>query len=395
MTELPDADEGSAAVHDGSVPWAAPDRAYAPATDTAPVAPQQLRPHVPAEPVSGSRAGLGSVPLRPLALGDILDGTFAAIRRNPRTVVGLAALLVTIQELLILGVQALTGDLPDASFGAEGGLSFTGGTGLVASLAIRAVVGAVLTGMIVVVVSEDVLGRGTTIGAVWGRMRAHLVRLVTAALLVGLLPYVGLLLLIVPGVVLWGGWALAMPALVLEGTGPIGAIRRSWRLVRPAFWRMWSIRLLSVVLGYVMEYLVAVPFALVAVLTTLAAGVDSGDPIPPYTLAVVALGAIVGGTLVQPFYAGVLALLYVDRRMRAEGMDITLQLDARSIGRGRSGPAVAEPGTGTSSTGTGTSSTGTRTSSTGAGPGGTGADARTVAGTGAAVPPAAAQRGAR
>ena len=40
------------------------------------------------------------VPLRPLDIGDLLDGTFTTIRRNPRSTVGLAALLVTLQQLL-------------------------------------------------------------------------------------------------------------------------------------------------------------------------------------------------------------------------------------------------------------------------------------------------------
>ena len=37
----------------------------------------------------------GIVPLRPLGLGDLYDGAFTAIRRNPKPMVGLAALVST------------------------------------------------------------------------------------------------------------------------------------------------------------------------------------------------------------------------------------------------------------------------------------------------------------
>ena len=57
------------------------------------------------------------------------------------------------------------------------------------------------------------------------------------------------------------------------------------------------------------------------------------------TLVFVVIGTILGGTVAQPFLAGVLALLYVDRRMRAEGLDLVLQQDARRARRASGNPA--------------------------------------------------------
>jgi hypothetical protein len=42
------------------------------------------------------------------------------------------------------------------------------------------------------------------------------------------------------------------------------------------------------------------------------------------TLLVNAIGAFVAGTVSRPFQGGVTALLYIDRRMRAEGLDMAL-----------------------------------------------------------------------
>ena len=306
-------------------PWAAPGQ---------PSAPPPLPPPV-AEPVSDEPAyqpTAGGIPLRPLGVGELLDGTFTTIRRNPRATIGLAALLITVQQVLIVGAQLLTGDIPTLTgfAGDTVSLELVGGFGGLIGTLLSAVVGAVLTGMLVVVVSEDVLGRRVTAGQVWARVRPRVWALLLAAAIAGLVPYVGLILLIVPGVILWGAWALTTPALVLEGLGPIQALRRSWQLAWPGFARVWSIRTLSELLATLMQYLVAVPFAVAGTLLAFALGADEGSQLPAVALAVVVLGGIAAGTLTAPFLAGVLALLYVDRRMRAEGLDLVLQRQARA-----------------------------------------------------------------
>lgn len=321
-----------------SPPWVSPSQPPAP-----PPPPGELPQAATAEPVY--RPTMGGIPLRPLGVGDILDGTFITIRRNPRATLGLAALLITLQQALVVGAQLITGDIPTLT-GFSGGLTLelVGGFGGLIGTLLSAVVGAVLTGMLVVVVSEDVLGRRVTAGQVWARVRPRLWALLVAAAIAGLLPYVGLLLLVVPGVILWGGWALTTPALVLEGLGPFRALRRSWQLAWPAFARVWSVRTLSELLAALMQYLVAVPFALAGTLVALALGAGEGSELPVVALVLVVLGGIVAGTLTAPFLAGVLALLYVDRRMRAEGLDLVLHRQARVSARTSAATAPLETG---------------------------------------------------
>lgn len=113
--------------------------------------------------------------------------------------------------------------------------------------------------------------------------------------------------------------------------------------------RVWSIRTLGELLAILMQYLVAVPFAVGGTLVAFAVGADEGSELPVVALVVVVLGGIVAGSLTAPFLAGVLALLYVDRRMRAEGLDLVLRRQARLAGTGRPAavpaPAV-DPGGG-------------------------------------------------
>src|SRR3954471_10235184 len=90
----------------GAPDWAAPGSSTPPpgwSTDQPPAAPPPTRgwgtPYAPPPP---PRPGI--VPLRPLGVGELLDGAFAAIRRYPRPTLGLAAcvmlVVTTIQVLM-------------------------------------------------------------------------------------------------------------------------------------------------------------------------------------------------------------------------------------------------------------------------------------------------------
>lgn len=321
-------------------PWSAPD----PSGDDVPRVPSGVPAAAPVAPEQVYRQQSDGVPLRPLGVGDLLDGTFTTIRRNPRATVGLAALLVTLQQLLSLAFQLVTEGLP--TFGNFEDQTFSlqaiGGFGGIVGTLLAAVVGAVLTGMLVIVVSEDVLGRRVTAAEVWRRVRRRLGALVVAAAFAGLVPYLGLPFLVFPGLILWAAWALTTPALVLEGIGPFAALRRSWRLAWPDLVRVWWVRALSVLIGTLMSFLIAVPFGAAGLVLGFATGADD-DSRPVITVLILvlsALGAIAAGMITAPFLAGVQALLYIDRRMRAEGLDLVLRRQQRTADAQRS-PARA------------------------------------------------------
>jgi hypothetical protein len=317
-------------------PWSAPD----PSGDDLPRAATGVLPNAAPVPEPVYRQQADGVPLRPLGVGELLDGTFTTIRRNPRATVGLAALLVTLQQLLSLVFQLVTEGLPTfGSFEDEAfSLQAIGGFGGIVGTLLAAVVGAVLTGMLVIVVSEDVLGRRVSAAEVWRRVRRRLGALVVAAAFAGLLPFLGLPFLVFPGLILWAAWALTTPALVLEGIGPFAALRRSWRLAWPDLARVWWVRALSVLIGSLMNFLIAVPFGVAGLLLGFATGADD-DSRPVITVLVLVLsvlGAIAAGMITAPFLAGVLALLYIDRRMRAEGLDLVLRRQQRTAAAQRS-----------------------------------------------------------
>ncbi|HEX5969751.1 MAG TPA: hypothetical protein VFY88_14835, partial [Intrasporangium sp.] len=123
------------------------------------------------------------------------------------------------------------------------------------------------------------------------------------------------------GVYLWVKVGFAVSIVVLEGAGARRAIARSWQLTRGRpFWRIFGIRLLTSIVATIAGSIVATPIGLIALF---AAGSPESTLIWLLPLSQ-ALSVLVQGVLVTPFVSGVDSLLYVDQRIRREGLDVML-----------------------------------------------------------------------
>jgi hypothetical protein len=307
----------------------------------------------------------GVVPLRPLGLGEVLDGAVGVLRRYPRPALGLAALVALVSTIcnvlllvtafepfLTVDTAALdrgdTAALEDAIGGAFAGASLT--------LLLSLVSGAVMTGAMTAVVGKAVLGESMTFGQAWTQVRSRLVLLIGLALLVlvivagtfagataagvaviavfgGAGALVGVPLIVVgalAAVWLYVRLSLAPCALVLERTGIATSLRRSVVLVRRDWWRVFGVLLLTVVIGTFVSQVVQVPFAALGAGSFGAIFDPATDVLGTRSLVMSAIGGGLAATLIAPFTAGVRALLYVDRRMRAEGLDVSLSAAAAS-----------------------------------------------------------------
>ncbi|MEP7020958.1 MAG: hypothetical protein ABI808_09920 [Pseudonocardiales bacterium] len=262
----------------------------------------------------------GCVPLRPLGVADILDGSFRALRRNPRAIFGPAAVIAVVQVALISGLQ-----LAASQFLSVVQLQLLG------TLVISAVLGTALSGFIAVVVTQDVLGVKVTAREVLARLRGRILALFGLAVVITVLEGLGLLAFLVVGVWLWGMWAVAVPAMVVERTTIRGALSRSRQLTAGLFWRVWGIRALGYLLVSVLNLIVSIPFLALASAVTSSSflpDANSGSSVV-YTL-IIAVGSVLSTTLTAPIRAGIDALLYVDLRTRREGLDIVLQQATRA-----------------------------------------------------------------
>ena len=307
----------------------------------------------------------GVIPLRPLGLGEVLDGAVSVLRRYPRPALGLAAivalvstvcnvlLLVTAFEpFLNVDTAALEGGDTQALQDAVGG-AFAGAS---LSLLLSIVSEAVMTGAITAVVGKAVLGESATFGQAWAQVRSRLLPLVGLALLVLLIvvgtfvaaTVAGVAIIAVTGgigalvgvpLILAGAalavWlyvrlSLAPCALVLERTSIGASLRRSAVLVRRDWWRVFGVLLLTVVIATFVSQVVQLPFAALGAGSFGAIFDPETDVLGTRSLVMSAIGGGLAATLVAPFTAGVRALLYVDRRIRAEGLDVSLSAAAAS-----------------------------------------------------------------
>jgi hypothetical protein len=116
-------------------------------------------------------------------------------------------------------------------------------------------------------------------------------------------------------------FSLAPAAVVLERLGPVQGLRRSYRLVSGTFWRVFGILLLTLVIIVVASFVLEIPFFIIE-------GLAGSGTVA--AIIVSAIGGIIVGSITRPVLAGVTVLLYLDMRMRKEGLDLVLQNAAQN-----------------------------------------------------------------
>ena len=210
-----------------------------------------------------------------------------------------------------------------------------------------------LSGLLTVVVGRAVFGAGITIGEAWQRLRGRLWALIGFTVLWGLIGAV-LLVGVVVGhhhrgrvrrqrgscgrrrdpawvaaivglVYLWTMLSFAPSIIVLERLDIVPAIKRSFKLVRNDFWRVFGIRLLGMIVAELIAGAVAVPFSFGGQILLMTA---SSTAVALIALVLLTIGGAIGQIITAPFSAGVVVLLYTDRRIRAEAFDLVLQTGA-------------------------------------------------------------------
>ena len=268
------------------------------------------------------------MPLHPLGLGDTLYGAFKFMRRNPKTTLGLSAIVAVVEAViaaasLFVALHTLRDQFHTIEAGGTTGPTFSFDPTQWITSFLNLLMGAILTGMLTVVVTQDVLGRKVSLGEAWSTVRPRMWTLVGLSLVTSIVPILGLVLCIVPGVWLWGIWTAAVPACMVERIGIRAALGRSKRLVEGTFWRVWGIRALGVLITTVISGLIVLPFTILGLISFVDNANDTGAQL--LFVVLFAVGSLVSRTFTAPVQAGIDALLYVDLRMRKEGLDITLQ----------------------------------------------------------------------
>lgn len=115
---------------------------------------------------------------------------------------------------------------------------------------------------------------------------------------------------------------LVVPVIMVEGLGPVEAIRRSWRLVQNYWWRTLA---LVIVLGLLNLVISAGPAYLVLAIV----GIFTRGTDPVTAAAITGTGTVIMSALFLPLELVSTTLYYFDLRVRKEGFDIEQALDRR------------------------------------------------------------------
>ncbi|UIX33679.1 glycerophosphoryl diester phosphodiesterase membrane domain-containing protein [Streptomyces sp. GQFP] len=321
----------------------------------------------------------GVIPLRPLGVGEILDGAVSTMRAYWRTVLGISLTVAVVTEIFAILLQGFvledstsSAALNDTSASVDE-LSRAMGDALLGSglLFVISMIGTVIaTALLTTVTSRAVLGKPVTIGEAWRDARPQVPKLfgliflllliVVAVFAVGIAPGVlvavagseggGAALAVLGGlgagiVTLWLmiRFSLASPALMLEKQSITKSMTRSAKLVSGSWWRVFGIQLLATVIAGVVASIVVLPFTFVAAAMTgdgISGFLDGTGGLGWTFLVVSGIGSVIGSMITFPITAGVTVLLYIDHRIRREALDLDLARAAGVQGYGSGAPGT-------------------------------------------------------
>lgn len=313
----------------------------------------------------------GTLPLRPMTLGDYFSSMFSTMRKSPGLFFGAALIFGSVAAIL-----AATGDfLLTRSFGSAMfaptaqfndmlpgfGLGFVGAAVLSQLVML---LGQVLSwGMYSAMIARGAIGLKTSLGqgfrllrGQWGRLIGLIALLIAAVVVVWLVA--ALLAFLVVAVAFAGGqpesgagaavtvlgalvalalpllagvffairWYLIIPVMMIEDIGIVAALRRSWRLTRGHFWRTLGIVLLFAVILGIVAAIITAPLGFVSGFIVVTAGTEAQlfGTLLVVNLIISAVSSLV--TFIVTNMAVLISIFfYFDYRFRKEGLSLHFQ----------------------------------------------------------------------
>lgn len=332
----------------------------------------------------------GIVPLHPLDFGMILGRSFAMLRHNPAVLLGFAVgiqliisvITVAFVVLVFAGsmerIESLSPTSPDYDAIMAGTLGLSLGGGLLLGLFSLAV-GSAVQGVVAANLRAAALGERPRLSEVWKQVKPVFWRIVWYTLLIGVavgivilaivaiavglafalgaaLDTAGIVIGIVLGILLLLGFVVAAvwvgtkillvpTVLVIEHCTIKAALRRSWGLVRGRFWVAFgATALIGLIIGVAANAVSGVTQLLAMMVIPVL--MPTGDPfesnsVSPSSVVVFLLILLLPqlltlvisavGSIAQNTTAG---LVYLDARMRKEGLDQSLiwHTEHRAVG---------------------------------------------------------------
>lgn len=264
---------------------------------------------------SGSASSSGAPELRPMRVGEILDGAIKLYRQHWKTLMGIAAFILVpfafIEQVAVW--SAVRPWEPVDPFDPNAGSIV--GLGLTFFALQILLIQPFLAGAYSRAASEAYLGRTPEIGPTY---RVAL-PLIPAILWVTILQFIaiglGFIALVIPGIFLFVRLMFSQPIVVIEGARGTSALKRSWELAKGQFWKILGTVILAGIIASIVSAIIQLPLSAVA--TNMG---SSG-------WVVAAVSSSIGSVVSAPFQITVTVLLYFDMRIRKEAFDLAVMAD--------------------------------------------------------------------
>jgi hypothetical protein len=272
--------------------------------------------------------------LRPRSVGEVLDAAVLLYRARFGALMRVAIAVVI--PVSILSMLVLLSALPDQfTIGVSGDVTPVYGSdtdtavqlgAIVATSLLSALATAFVTAATTRIVADAYVGHLATPREAARETGRRLLPIIGVTLIVTVATTAGLLLCLVPGLWLQAAWCIAVPVLILEGTGVFKALGRSFQLTKVRFWLAFGVFWLSQLLVLTLS----------AGLAALLAFVIRANGSPSADVIAQSVGNAVASIVTIPFAATAIVALYFDLRIRAEAFDVQmmiLRLDERRAPR--------------------------------------------------------------
>lgn len=243
---------------------------------------------------------MATADLRPLSVGEVLDVAFQLYRRLFTSLIVIQAVCTGLPFLLSVYIESSGGVLQRPFL-------------YMCTMLLSSILTALASVACVLVISEHYLGRTLRPTEALARAQRYIWPVFLLSIMVWFAISVGLVLLVIPGIILMCGLALATQTLVLESNrSPSAAMSRSWELTKGYRLRMFALLITAIVI-------VVVPLFGFGALGGMFAAEDAAGV--PLTFTV--LGGLLQ-IVIYPLIYCILTVAYYDLRVRKEAFDLQM-----------------------------------------------------------------------
>ena len=192
------------------------------------------------------------------SISNVFSNTFGVIARNAAIFLGLSLVIVGLPQLGI-GLFVTPGATDPTTL-------FTSATAIVTSIVgyfVFLFLSIILQASLIVASANDIAGKPVNFGECINRAIAKLLPLIGLGIVVAIGICIGLVLLIIPGVILYLMWMVAVPAMMVENLDVADALRRSAALTRGS-----RLKLLVLIIVFILfSWIIAIPIGVISLIS--------------------------------------------------------------------------------------------------------------------------------